>query len=65
MIRKIFNFLVVVSAIVGFCIFVGGIGTMDFMVEQCIDYPMIETFKTCGIGMLLMLPVIVKKVVWG
>lgn len=65
MICKIFNFLVVVSAIVGFCIFVGGIGTMDFMVEQRIDYPMIETFNTCGIGMLLMLPVIVKKVVWG
>ena len=60
--RKIFNAAITVLAVVGFFIFMGAIGTMDFMVEQKIDYPMIASVRTAVPGLLCMLPAIIREV---
>lgn len=60
---RIFNIVFIVLAVVGFVIVMGGIGTMDFMVESGVDYPLINSIKTVGIGMLMMIPSGVKEIV--
>lgn len=60
---RIFNIVFIVLAVVGFVIVMGGIGTMDFMVESGVDYPLINSIKTVGIGMLMMIPSGVKGIV--
>lgn len=57
---KIFNSILASLAVVGFIIVMGGIGTMDFMVERSVNYPLINSIKTIGIGMLLMTPCAIK-----
>lgn len=59
---KIFNIVLTVLAVVGFFIIMGAVGTMDFMVEQKVDYPMVNTIKTVVIGMIMMLPAIIREV---
>ena len=61
--RKIFDGMITIIAVIGFFILVGGVGTMDFMVEQKIDYPMIDTMKTVILGLLMMLPAIIREVI--
>lgn len=61
--RKIFDGMITIIAVIGFFILVGGVGTMDFMVEQKIDYPMINTMKTVALGLLMMLPAIIREVI--
>lgn len=63
MVRKIFNWVVTILAVAGFFILVGGIGTMDFMVEQKVVYPMVNTIKTVIPGLLMMLPAIIREVI--
>ncbi|MBO6271720.1 hypothetical protein J6O48_02950 [bacterium] len=60
---RIFNIVFIVLAVVGFVIVMGGVGTMDFMVESGVDYPLINSIKTVGIGMLMMIPSGVKEIV--
>ena len=60
---RIVNIVFIVLAVVGFVIVMGGIGTMDFMVERGVDYPLINSIKTVGIGMLMMIPSGVKEIV--
>lgn len=63
MVRKILDGVITILAVVGFFVFMGAVGTMDFMVEQKIDYPMIDTVKTAIPGLLLMVPSIVREVI--
>ena len=59
---KIFNIVLTVLAVVGFFIIMGAVGTMDFMVEQKVNYPMANTIKTVAIGMIMMVPAIIREV---
>lgn len=59
---KIFNIVLTVLAVVGFFIIMGAVGTMDFMVEQKVNYPMVNTIKTVAIGMIMMVPAIIREV---
>lgn len=59
---KIFNIVLTVLAVVGFFIIMGAVGTMDFMVEQKIYYPMSNTIKTAVVGTIMMLPAIIREV---
>lgn len=63
MVRKILDGVVSILAVAGFFIFVGAVGTMDVMVEQKIDYPMIDTIRTLVPGLLLMVPAIIREVI--
>ena len=40
----------------GVVLIVGAVGTSDYMAEIGQYYPLIETLKTMGVGILLMLP---------
>lgn len=59
---KIFNLFVTALAVLGFFVFIGAVGTMDYMVEIGQDYPLIETVKTICLGCLLILPAVVREV---
>lgn len=63
MVYKIFNWVVSILAVAGFFILLGGVGTMDFMVESKINYPMLDTIKTVVPGLLMMLPAIIREVI--
>lgn len=58
-----FDWVVTILAVVGFFIFIGAVGTMDFMVEREVNYPMINTIKTAVPGLLMMLPAIIREVI--
>ena len=59
---KIFNWLITLLAVFGVIMFVGAVGKMDYMVEVGMDYPIIETIKTIGIGILMVIPAVVREV---
>lgn len=60
--RKIFNFVITSLAVIGILTIIGSVGTADYMVEIGQDYPMSETMKTMLIGVLMVLPAVVREV---
>lgn len=61
--RKFLDGAITILAVVGFFVFIGAVGTMDFMVEQRINYPISNTIRTAVPGLLLMLPAIIREVI--
>ena len=59
---KIFNAFVTMLAVIGFFVFIGAVGNMDYMVEIGQDYPLIDTLRTIILGVLLILPAVVREV---
>lgn len=63
--KRVFDRLLVVLAIVGVFFIIGAVGSSDYMDAQFIEYPVINVLKMFGIGVLMILPVIVKEVYRG
>ena len=60
--RKIFETVLKVLAVAGIIIFIGGVGTMDYMVTVGKHYPLMYTLLTLLIGFILVIPAILY---WG
>lgn len=60
--RKVLEIVLKVLAIAGILIFIGGVGTMDYMVTVHRHYPLIKTILTLLIGIVLVIPAILY---WG
>lgn len=60
--KKLINWSLTIIAIVGFFVLIGSVGKMDFMLEKGIDYPLINTIKSSVIGILMILPAIIREV---
>lgn len=60
--KKLINWSLTIIAIVGFFVLIGSVGKMDFMLEKGIDYPLISTIKSSVIGILMILPAIIREV---
>lgn len=63
--KRVFDKLLVVLAIVGVFFIIGAVGSSDYMDAQLIEYPIINVLKMFGVGVLMILPVIVKEVYCG
>ncbi len=55
------EYIISAMAIVGFIIILGAVGTSDYMVECGVDYPLAKTTQTMLVGLLLMMPAIIRE----
>lgn len=63
--KKVFDVFLTVLAVVGVFFIIGSVGSSDYMDAQLIEYPVINVLKMFGIGVLMILPVIVKEIYRG
>ena len=61
--RQIFNYCITALAVLGIFVILGGVGTMDYMVEIGKNYPLSNTIRTIAIGVLMLLPAVVREVI--
>lgn len=60
--RKLLNLFITALAVVGVVVFVGAVGTMDYMVEVGKHYSLFNTLRTMFVGGVLCLPAVVRQV---
>lgn len=60
--RKVFNGMITVLALAGVVTIIGGVGTADYMVELGQEYSTFEMLKMMLLGVLMILPAIVREV---
>lgn len=61
--KKVVDAIITISAIMGVIIYVGAVGTMDYKVEMREYYPMYKTLLTMGVGVIMVLPAIIRRLI--
>ena len=61
--KKLFNTVITVAAVVGVVLYIGAVGTMDYKTTIGEYYPIRKTLITMGTGFALTVPAIVRRFV--
>lgn len=60
--KQICKNIISILAGLGFIILMGAVGTSDYMTEAGIYYPFMNTVRLMVVGILLMVPAIIREV---
>lgn len=61
--KNYINMGITISAIIGVIIFIGAVGTSDYMDELGLYYPLIKVVKTFLVGVLMGVPALIREVI--